>query len=160
MNRYPDESKSAATEQCVWIRPPSSLTEVCMIVDSTVGIFVARALSDRFADTPQFALLSLNDTESLRREWVASAASHTGPGIRASTEIERVLGRLPVGCRLALCTQTVRSLDWLGSVCGHPCRMILPADSLSDVGWKVEEATRTVQAALCEAVSRRWRDCL
>ncbi|ASW01390.1 hypothetical protein CJU94_24740 [Paraburkholderia aromaticivorans] len=149
-----------ATEQCAWMRPPSSLTEVCAIVDPTTEIFVAPALSNRFADTAQFALLSLKDIESLRREWVASVSSNGGRGIHDMTEIEQVLSQLPAQCRLALCTQTVRSLDWIGSVCGHPCRMILSPDSLPDVTCQIEEATRTVQTALCEAVSRRWRDCI
>lgn len=157
MNSRSDERKLAGTERCVWIRPPSPLTEVCAVVDSTAEISVAPALSVRFANTVQFALLSLKDTESIRLEWVASA-SQTGAEIHAATEIEQVLSQIPAGCQLALCTHMVRSLDWLGSVCGHPCRMILSSDSLSDATRQIEGATRTVQAALREALSRRWLD--
>ncbi|HXZ07935.1 MAG TPA: hypothetical protein VEI25_07745, partial [Paraburkholderia sp.] len=125
-----------------WVQPPSPLTQVCAVTDDTTPRAVSDALAERFKDVPQFALLHLAAPEALRTEWVASCetpvhaphTSHSPHTPHAHSRIDTLLALLPGPCRLVLCTQSARSLDWLGSVRGHSCRFALPDTIASDAG--------------------------
>ena len=144
-----------------WVQPPSPLTQVCAVTDDTTPRSVGDALAERFRDVPQFALLHLAAPEALRLEWVASCAApvHTAHAPHAQSRIETLLALLAGPCRLVLCTQSPRSLDWLGSVRGHPCRFALPEAIASDAG-PPDSAIEAIGVLLHETLTERWGNAL
>jgi len=159
-----------------WVQPPSPLTQVCAVTDDTTPRAVSDALVERFKDVPQFALLHLAAPEALRLEWVASCGApihappmphtptaplmpHAPHAPHTQARIETLLALLPGPCRLVLCTQSARSLDWLGSVRGHPCRFALPDASASDAG-PPDSAIEAIVVLLHETLAERWGNAL
>jgi hypothetical protein len=143
----------------VWRQPPSPLTQVCVVTDDTTPRAVSDTLLARFGDASQFALLHLDAPDRLRADWVSSCAASARAGRRPHRQADELLASLPASCRLLLCTQSVRSLDWLGSVCGHRCRFAALHATTTDAR-QTEVAIEAVHLMLHEAVAERWGDAL
>ncbi|WP_322046356.1 hypothetical protein [Paraburkholderia sp. J67] len=112
------------TDRGVWLRAPCSLTQVCAVVDDTTPPHLVTALTERFGNAPQFSLLELHAPDELHAQWLASFEAEAAAPARHPVDVDRLLAPLPPGCVLALCSQAVDKLDWLGSVTGLSCRPI------------------------------------
>ncbi|WP_321816864.1 MULTISPECIES: hypothetical protein [unclassified Paraburkholderia] len=131
-----------------WLRAPCSLTQVCAVIDGTTPPAIARALCERFGTAPQCCVLELHDVAQLHADWLASFSKPGADFKRAHADADRLLAPLPPGCLLALCSAHVEQLDWLGSVTGHPCRLVA-----LDAGTSVETALEAVGAVWMEVLA-------
>ncbi|TDN62657.1 hypothetical protein [Paraburkholderia sp. BL10I2N1] len=143
----------------IWVQPPSPLTQVCAVTDNTTPRAVRAALIERFGDVPQFALLHLDAPEQQRLAWMSSCLGAVRAERRGQRRIDGLLALLSASCRLLLCTQSARSLDWLGSVCGHRCAFASLHAITSD-DRQNEVAVETVRALLHETLAERWGSAL
>lgn len=148
-----------------WLRAPCSLTQVCAVIDGTTPPEIVAALCERFGSAPQFCVLELRDAAALHAQWLASFSTQGTRGTsgaeakRTPAEADQLLAALPPGSLLALCSQHVEQLDWLGSVTGHPCRLVaINATDATDATDTVDASTRT-QAAV-DAVGAVWMEAL
>jgi hypothetical protein len=134
-----------------WLRAPCSLTQVCAVIDHTTPPEIVKALCERFGTAPQFSVLELHDAAQLHAEWLASFSMLNADAARAPSDVDRLLAPLPPACVLALCSQQVDKLDWLGSVTGRPCRLIV-----LDVDRQTETALEAVGAVWMETLNTQF----
>lgn len=137
-----------------WLRAPCSLTQVCAVIDHTTPPEIVKALCERFGTAPQFSVLALHDAAQLHAEWLASFSMLSADAARAPTDVDRLLAPLPPGCLLALCSEEVDKLDWLGSVTGRPCRLIALDADVADV--QTEAALKAVGAVWMEVLNAQF----
>ncbi|WP_321956713.1 hypothetical protein [Paraburkholderia bannensis] len=140
-----------------WLREPCSLTQVCAVVDHTTPPEIVKALCDRFGSAPQVCVLELHDAAQLHAQWLASFSTPSTlstlstDATRSPTDADRLLAPLPPACVLALCSQEVGKLDWLGSVTGRPCKPIA-----LDAGVQAEAVLEAVGAVWMEALNAQF----
>ncbi|WP_322054268.1 hypothetical protein [Paraburkholderia bannensis] len=134
-----------------WLREPCSLTQVCAVVDHTTPPEIVKALCDRFGTAPQVCVLELHDAAQLHAQWLASFSTLSADASRAPTDADRLLAPLPPACVLALCSQEIDKLDWLGSVTGRPCKPIA-----LDAGVQTEAVLEAVGAVWMEALNAQF----
>lgn len=148
---------TGASRTSHWAHAPSSLTDVCAVTDPTTPRAVIDALGRRFGSTLQFGLLILLAPDSLHSEWVTSFAASPSRKARPKTTIERLLGALPPDCLLALCSQSIPAIHWLGSVLGHRCRITV-LNPFMDAAWQTDAAIEGVYSALSAALANHFGD--
>jgi len=145
----------AQRREWTWVCPPSSHSHVCVVTDETTPRTVRDALVEYCQDSPQISLLHLGTPDQFRFGWLASHTLAQRPEQKIFSEIEHVLAMLPISCFLLLCTQSVRSLDWLGAVRGHRCRLA-QLHPVTHYSRQLEVAVKAMFATLHTATLERW----
>ncbi|WP_321960879.1 1-aminocyclopropane-1-carboxylate deaminase [Paraburkholderia sp. J7] len=140
-----------------WSREPSSLTQVCIVMDGSVADSFAQALLARTGDSPQVALLRLTDPAAAHAEWLASRESSQGRARRAENALEQTIDRLPRDSRLLLCCQDVAALEWLGGVIGQRVFFAQYRPGV-DEELHLTAMTRSVEDALRASLTEKWGD--
>lgn len=140
-----------------WLREPSRLTQVCIVIDGSVADSFEQALVARSGDSPQVALLRLPDPAAAHAEWLASRECSQARARRAENALEQAIDRLPRDSRLLLCSQDVAALEWLGGVIGQ---RVFFAHYRPDAEEERQLTAMigTVEDALRASLTEKWGD--
>lgn len=145
------------TSSWLWNREPSSLTQVCIVTDSTVAAAFEQALSTRMGNSPQVAWLHLPDPAATHDKWRTSRELGPAEPRGPDNAIRQAIEPLPRDSRLLLCSEDMAGLEWLGGVLGQ---QVLFAHYRPDENHETQanSVVSTVEEVLRGALTEKWGD--
>jgi hypothetical protein len=140
-----------------WNREPSSLTQVCIVTDSTVAPAFEQALSTRMGNSPQVAWMHVPDPAAAHDKWLTSREKDPAQACGPDNAIRQAIDPLPRDSRLLLCSENLAGLEWLGGVLGQ---QVLFAHYRPDENHETQAGSvvSIVEDVLRAALTEKWGD--
>ncbi|MEN2397605.1 transketolase [Pseudomonas halotolerans] len=146
----------AISQSAVWIKEPSADAGVVIVTSAALPKYMIDKLHVAIDDWDQVAYLAVKQAEALMVDWLRVGSN---PQPSAGGEVcyaSQLLRAVPHGSFL-LEVGTFSGLTWLGSVCGHPLRVVELGEIASStvaMDRQVEEvllATRSLAKSVLQA---------
>ena len=144
----------AISQSAVWIKEPSADAGVVIVTSTTLPTYMIDKLHVAIDDWDQVAYLAVKQSEALMVDWLRAEQSAGGYACHAS---ELLRGVSHGSFLLDVEVGTVPGLTWLGSVHGHPLRVVelgTIASSTAAMDQQVEQvlsATRGLAKSVLQA---------
>ncbi|MDB6443216.1 transketolase [Pseudomonas sp. 21TX0197] len=146
----------AISQSAVWIKEPSADAGVVIVTSAALPKYMIDKLHVTIDDWDQVAYLAVQQSEALKVDWLRVGSSAQPSAGGDACYASQLLRGVPHDSFL-LEVGTVPGLTWLGSVCGHPLRVVelgTIASSTAAMDRQVEEvlsATRRLAKSVLQA---------
>ncbi|MGC6371899.1 transketolase [Pseudomonas sp. K2I15] len=148
----------AISQSAVWIKQPSADAAVVIVTSVALPQYMIDKLHLAIDDWDQVAHLAIQQSEALRVDWLRAGSSPEKSAGGDACYASQLLRCVPHGSFLLdVEVGTAPGLTWLGSVCGHPLRVVelgKIASSTAAMDRQVEEvlsATRGLAKSLLQS---------
>ena len=110
----------ATSQSAVWIKEPSTEAGVVIVTSTALPKYMIDQLHVAIDDWDQVAYLAVTHSRALMLDWL-----RVGSSFEPSCEASQLLHTVSKGSFLLdVEVDSVPGLTWLGSVCGHPLRVV------------------------------------
>lgn len=148
----------AISQSAVWIKQPSADAGVVIVTSTALPQYMIDKLHVAIDDWDQVAYLAIKQSEALRVDWLRAGSSPENSAGGDACFVSQLLCSVSHGSFLLdVEVGMVSGLTWLGSVCGHPLRVVelgKIASSTAAMDQQVEEvlsAARSLAKSLLQA---------
>ncbi|WP_455911932.1 transketolase [Pseudomonas putida] len=148
----------AISQSAVWIKQPSADAGVVIVTSAALPQYMIDKLHVAIDDWDQVAYLAIKQSEALRADWLRAGSSPENSVGGDACFVSQLLCSVSHGSFLLdVEVGMVSGLTWLGSVCGHPLRVVelgKVASSTAAMDQQVEEvlsAARSLAKSLLQA---------
>ncbi|MBZ9780269.1 transketolase [Pseudomonas sp. REP124] len=140
-----------------WLKPPSADAAVVIVSSATLPPYMNHQLHRAIDDWDQVAHLVVQQSGAFMQDWLQAGSNPDEPTLAATCQASQLLSCVAKGCFLLdVEVGPVPSLTWLGSVRGHPLRLVRlgkEASSHAAMDQQVEEIlalTRTLAKSVLQ----------
>ncbi|SDH51716.1 hypothetical protein SAMN05216588_105107 [Pseudomonas flavescens] len=135
----------AISQSAVWIKEPSADVGVVIITSAALPHYLIDKLHMAIDDWSQVAYLAVKQSEALMVDWLRVGAGAEQSAGRDACYASQLLRSVSHGSFLLdVEVGTVPGLTWLGSVRGHPLRVV----ELGEIASSTEAMNRQVEEVL------------
>ncbi|ROM52195.1 transketolase [Pseudomonas poae] len=148
----------AISQSAVWIKEPSADVGVVIVTSVELPKYMIDALHVAIDDWDQVAYLVIKHSEVLMADWLRAGSSPEQSAGGYACDASQLLRSVPHGSFfLDVEVGTVPGLAWLGSVHGHPLRVVelgtiaLSTAAMDQQVEQVLSATRSLAKSVLQA---------
>ena len=148
----------AITQSAVWIKEPSADAGVVIVTSAALPPYMIDKLHVAIDEWDQVAYLAVKQSEALRLDWLRAGSSPEPSAGGYACHASQLLRCVSHGSFLLDVEMgTDSGMTWLGSVCGHPLRVVelgTIASSTAQMDQQVEAvlaATRSLAKSVLQA---------
>ncbi|TFF03461.1 transketolase [Pseudomonas sp. BCA14] len=148
----------AISQSAVWIKEPSADVGVVIVTSAELPKYMIDALHVAIDDWDQVAYLAIKHSEALMADWLRGGSSPEQSAGGYACYASQLLRSVPHGSFLLdVEIGTVPGLAWLGSVHGHPLRVVelgtiaLSTAAMDQQVEQVLSATRSLAKSVLQA---------
>ena len=148
----------AISQSAVWIKEPSADAGVVIVTSAALPKYMIEKLHVVIDDWDQVAYLTVKQSEALMADWLRVGSNPERSAGGEACYASQLLRSVSHGSFLLVVEAgTDSGLTWLGSVCGHPLRVVELGDvasSTAQMDLQVEEvlsATRSLAKSVLQA---------
>ncbi|MNI38116.1 hypothetical protein D3C73_922460 [compost metagenome] len=135
----------ARSQSAIWIKEPSADVGVVIVSSVELPKYMIDQLHLAIDDWDQVAYLAVNQSRQLMLDWLRVESGSPPSSLADASDARQLLCRVAKGSfLLEVEAGTSPGLAWLGSVCGHPLRVI----DLGAVASSVEQMDQQVEQVL------------
>ena len=117
----------AISQSATWIKEPLADVGVVIVTSAALPKYMIDRLHVAIDDWDQLAYLVVTQPKALMHDWLQVGSEPTEQVPASTCQATRLLSGVSKGCFLLDVEITpIPGLTWLGSVCGHPLRVINP----------------------------------
>lgn len=142
------------SQSAVWLKEPSTNAGVIIVTSAALPHYMIDKLRRAIDDWDQVAYLAVEKSEAFMLDWLRAGSSTEQVSTCHASQLLRCVAK---GCFLLdVEAGPIPSLTWLGSVCGHPLRVVRmgkAATSDTAMDQQVEEIlalTRTLAKSVLQ----------
>ncbi|WP_053183838.1 hypothetical protein [Pseudomonas thivervalensis] len=140
----------AISQSAIWVKEPLADTGVVIVTSAALPKYMIDTLHMAIDDWDQVAYLVVQQSRAFMHDWLQFGAHSIEPVPASTCRASQLLRGVSKGCFLLDIEDTpIPRLTWLGSVCGHPLRVLKLGEAASQaaIDTQVEEilsVTRTL----------------
>ncbi|WP_431082013.1 transketolase [Pseudomonas thivervalensis] len=140
----------ALSQSAIWVKEPLADTGVVIVTSAALPKYMIDTLHMAIDDWDQVAYLVVQQSRAFMHDWLQFGAHSIEPVPSSTCRASQLLRGVSKGCFLLDIEDTpIPRLTWLGSVCGHPLRVLKLGEAASQaaIDTQVEEilsVTRTL----------------
>ncbi|MGZ0714757.1 transketolase [Pseudomonas palleroniana] len=140
----------AISQSAIWVKEPLADTGVVIVTSAALPKYMIDALHMAIDDWDQVAYLVVQQSKAFMLDWLQLGSNPTALVPATTCQASQLLRGVSKGCFLLdVEVSPIPRLAWLGSVCGHPLRVLKLGDAASHAALdeQVEEilsVTRTL----------------
>lgn len=140
----------AISESAIWVKEPLADTGVVIVTSAALPKHMIDTLHMAIDDWDQVAYLVVRQSRAFMLDWLNVGSSPMASAPATTCRASQLLHRVSRGCFLLdVEVSPIPRLTWLGSVCGHPLRVLKLGEAASHaaIDKQVEEilsVTRTL----------------
>ncbi|NUU36123.1 transketolase [Pseudomonas sp. C2B4] len=147
----------AISQSAVWLKEPSVNAGVVIVTSAALPQYMIDKLHQSIDDWDEVAYLVVKQSRAFMRDWLRAGSDPDDSKLAATCHARQLLRCVAKGCFLLdVEASPIPSLTWLGSVCGHPLRVVRmgkAAASDAAMDQQVEEilsVTRTLAKSVLQ----------
>ena len=140
----------AISQSAIWVKEPLADTGVVIVTSAALPKYMIDKLHMEIDDWDQVAYLVVQQSRAFMLDWLQFGSNPTEAAPATTCRASQLLRGVSKGCFLLdVEVSPIPRLTWLGSVCGHPLRVLKLGDAASHaaIDKQVEEilsVTRTL----------------
>ncbi|UOK36818.1 transketolase [Pseudomonas palleroniana] len=115
----------AISQSAIWVKEPLADTGVVIVTSAALPKYLIDALHMAIDDWDQVAYLAVRQSRAFMLDWLQSGSNPTASAPATPCQASQLLRGVSKGCFLLdVEVSPIPRLTWLGSVCGHPLRVL------------------------------------
>jgi len=148
----------AISQSAIWVKEPLADTGAVIVTSAALPKYMIDTLHMAIDDWDQVAYLAVQQSRVFMLDWLQFGSNPIDSAPAITCRARQLLCGVPKGCFLLdVEVSPIPRLTWLGSVCGHPLRVLRLGDAASHAALdkQVEKILSVTQTLVKSVLQER-----